>query len=219
MMQTVNLKDAEKQAFRLATFDDGLWEICLGLFFVLMSFYSITRAYLGPVLNVVFVLGGYILILILALITKKFITQPRIGHVRLGESTQRKIRKAHIFTWVLVLATFAFLILGTMQLIHTPTWEQFPQWVNEFVVDLLFALLLLVLFGLAAYTTGITRFYFYGLLLGVGNFLTVMLRAYTDFQFGWPLFLAGLIVAASGGLVLIRFLNTHPDSPEEIIHG
>jgi hypothetical protein len=218
MMQTVNLKDAEKQVFRLATFDDGLWEICLGLFFMLMSTYSLSRALLGPVWNAVFVLGVYLSMVGVAWMVKKSITQPRIGHVRLGAPVQRKIRIAHILTWALVLATFVLVILGAMQLIHTPTWEQFPQWLNEFAIDLLFALLLVVLFGLAAYATGVSRFYFYGLLLGAGNFLTVVLRSYNDLQFGWPLFLAGLIVAVSGVFVLMRFMQTHPGLPEETTH-
>ncbi|MCJ7700249.1 MAG: hypothetical protein MUO62_01595 [Anaerolineales bacterium] len=37
MSKTINHKDAEKQVFRLATFDDGIWEIYLGLFFTLMG--------------------------------------------------------------------------------------------------------------------------------------------------------------------------------------
>ena len=218
MMQTVNLKDAEKKAFRLATFDDGLWEICLGLFFALMSAYPLTRELLGPVWNAVFVLSFYLLLLGVAWMVKKFITQPRAGHVRLGTPVKRKIRTAHILTWVLVLATFVLMILGAMQLLQTPSWEPLPQWFNGFAVDLLFALLLVVFFGLAAYATGITRFYLYGLLLGVGNFLTVVLRFYNDLQFGWPLFLAGLIVAILGVMVLIRFLYRYPALPEAPIH-
>ncbi|MFN2234038.1 MAG: hypothetical protein ACK2U1_07390, partial [Anaerolineales bacterium] len=128
MNQTLDIKNAEKQVLRLATFEDGIWEIYLGLFFILMSFYSITRQILGPLLNAIFVLGMLLLLVGLAWIAKKWVTQPRIGKVKLGTQSKRKIKAAHLITWALVLATFALLILSANSIIREPTWEQMPQW-------------------------------------------------------------------------------------------
>lgn len=219
MMQTINMKDAEKQVFRLATFEDGIWEIYLGLFFTLMSIYSLTRDLLGPVLNAVFILGITLLLVGLGWIVKKRITQPRIGLVKLGSRTKQNIRFANLITWGLVLATFALLILGANSLISEPTWERLPQWFSDFDVDLLFALLIAAFFCLIAYTTELKRFYFYGVLLGVGNFVTTVLLVYNDVKFGWPLALSGLIIAASGVSVLIRFLQEYPISSKETVDG
>ena len=40
MTQTLDIDNAEKQVFRLAIFEDGIWEIYLGIILYLMSFYS-----------------------------------------------------------------------------------------------------------------------------------------------------------------------------------
>jgi hypothetical protein len=219
MMQTVDMKNAEKQVFRLATFEDGLWEIYLGLFFTVMSFYSLTRELLGPALNAALVLGICLFLVGLVWIAKKSITQPRLGRVKFGTRTQQKIRTASLVTWGLVIATFALMILGSRQLLNEPTWERLPQWFSDFDVDLFFALLIVATFSLIAYATGARRFYFYGLLLGVSNFMTTVLSVYNDVKFGWPVALAGLIITAVGVSVLIRFFQDYSVSSEETVDG
>lgn len=108
MTKTINHKDAEKQVFRLATFDDGIWEIYLGLFFTLMSAYSVTRELLGPAVNAVFILGMAFLLVGVGWIAKRRFTLPRTGLVRLGQPTKRKIRHANLITLMgaLVLSKF-----------------------------------------------------------------------------------------------------------------
>lgn len=219
MNQTLDIKNAEKQVLRLASLEDGIWEIYLGLFFFLMSFYSITREILGPLLNAIFVLGMLLLLVGLAWVVKKRITQPRIGTVKLGAQSKKRIKAANIITWALVLATFALLILSANSLFREPTWEQFPQWLNDFDVDLIFAMLTVAIFCLIGYFTGVARFYLYGVLLGVGNFTTTVLKVYHDILFGWPIALAGLIIALAGAAVLLKFLQTHPQLSKEVAHG
>jgi len=219
MAQTLNLKNAEKQVFRLTVFEDGIWEIYLGLCFILMSFFSLTRELLGPALNAVLILGFLLLSAVFALIAKKHISQPRTGLVKFAPQTKKKIRMANIITLALVLATFVLLILGASSMIQEPTWEQFPQWFIDYDIDLVFALVMIGFFCLIAYYTGVARFYFHGVLLGIGNFATTVLRAYNDIQFGWPTALAGLIIAATGAFVLMKFLRQHPLPIEEIPDG
>ena len=219
MNQTFDIQNAEKHVLRLATFEDGIWEIYLGLFFILMSFYSITRQILGPLLNAVFVLGMLLLLVGLAWIAKKQITQPRIGTVKLGTQSKKKIKAAHLITWALVLATFALLILSANSIIREPTWEQMPQWFSDFDVDLIFALITIGIFCLIGYYSGAARFYLYGVLLGAGNFATTILLAYHDLLFGWPIALAGLIIALMGAVVLMKFLQAHPRTSEEVANG
>jgi hypothetical protein len=219
MNQTLDIQNAEKQVLRLASLEDGIWEIYLGLFFIVMSFYSITRQLLGPLLNAIFVVGMLLLLVGLAWIAKKRITQPRIGAVKLGPQSKKKIKAAHMITWALVLATFALLILSVNSIIREPTWEQLPQWFSDFDVDLIFALITIAIFCLIGYFTGVARFYLYGVLLGIGNFATTVLLIYHDLLFGWPIALAGLMVALMGAAVLVRFLQTHPLPSEEVANG
>ena len=219
MNQTLDIKNAEKQVLRLASLEDGIWEIYLGSFFFLMSFYSITREILGPLPNAIFVVGMLLLLVGLAWIAKKRITQPRIGAVKLGAQSKKKIKAAHLITWALVLATFALLVLSVNSIIREPTWEQLPQWFSDFDVDLIFALITIAIFCLIGYFTGVARFYLYGVLLGVGNFATTVLLVYQDLLFGWPIALAGLTIALMGAAVLVKFLQTHPLPSEEVANG
>lgn len=215
MTHTLDVKNAEKKIIRLAAFDDGIWEIYLGLFFTLMSFYARTRALLGPAVNAILFLGLSLLLAAVAAITKKRITQPRIGLVKFNTRSKKKIKTANLITLGLVLATLVLLILSAKSLINEPTWEHLPQWFSVFDVDLVFALVIIGFFGLIAYTTGVARFYLHGVLLGAGNFAATVLLVYNDLQFGWPLALAGLVIAVIGVSVLVRFLQEHP-LPDEV---
>jgi hypothetical protein len=219
MNQTLDLKNAEKQVMRLASLEDGIWEIYLGLFFTLMSFYSITRQLLGPLLNAVFVLGMLFLLVGLAWIAKQRIIQPRIGTVKLGIQSKKKIKAAHLITWTIVLATLILLILSANSIIREPTWEGLPQWFSDFDIDLIFALIMIGIFCLIGYFTGVARFCLYGVLLGVSNFATTVLRAYHDLLFGWPVALAGLIITLMGVYVLIKFLLSYPSPNAEAPNG
>jgi hypothetical protein len=56
-------------------------------------------------------------------------------------------------------------------------------------------------------------------LLGAGNFAATVLLVYNDIQFGWPTALAGLVIAAIGASVLMKFLQQHPLPAEEGLDG
>jgi len=219
MTHTLDIKKAEKRVFRTAMFEDGIWEIYLGLFFILMSFYPLTRELLGPALNAVLILGLTLLLAATALIAKKRITLPRTGLVKFGSRTQKKIKAANILTLGLVFVTFVLVVLGANSLIKNPTWEQLPQWLSDFSIDLIFALVITGVFCLIAYYTGISRFYLHGVLIGAGNFATTVLLVNYDIQFGWPIALAGLIIAVIGASVFMKFLHEHPLASEEIPDG
>jgi len=219
MAQTIDVNNAEKKVFRLAAFEDGIWEIYLGVFFTLMSFYEWTRALLGPALNAVLVLGLLLLCAAVTVIAKKRITLPRIGFVKFNTGSKKKIKTVNLITLGLVLATLVLLILSAKSLINELTWEHFPQWFSEFDIDLIFALVIIGLFSLIAYSTGVTRFYLHGVLLGAGNFATTVLRTYNKIQFGWPIALAGLVIAVIGVSVLAKFLQEYPLPTEEASDG
>jgi hypothetical protein len=210
MSQTNTIKDAQKQVFRLATFEDGLWEIYLGLFYALMSIYSLTRRLLGPVVNAAFFIGAALVLVGLVWIAKRAFTQPRTGVVRFGTGTRRAIKTIHLITWALVIATFAIMTLSARHLLNEPTWKALPQWVSDFDVDLVFALVMIATFSLAAYTMGLPRFYLYGILLGVSNFTSTVLHVYEGVLFQWPIALAAGIIIASGIMILLKFRQKYP---------
>jgi len=218
MSQPLSVKNAETRAFKLATFEDGIWEIYLGIFFTLLSAYSISRNLLGPAINVILVLGVTLAMVGLAWLAKKRITQPRVGLVRFSLGTVKVIRKANIFSWGLVILTFSLIILGSKQLIKEPVWSTFPKWVADLYIDLFFTLIILGIFCLIAYVIDQPRFYLYGLLLGAGNCISTVLLVYHQVSFQWPTALAGLVISAIGIYILTKFIRLHP-IVRETVHG
>jgi len=216
MSQTADIKTAEKEVFRLATLDDGIWEIYLGLFFALMSFYPITRSILGPIWNLILVLGVVLILAGLAWIIKRHLTNPRTGVVKFGSETLKRVKRAHILTWGLVLVTFSVLILSANRLLNEPTWEKLPQWFTDFDIDLVFALVTFTFFAVIAYTVGLPRFYLHGVLLGFGNFVGTVLLVSNDVKFQWPIALAGCIIAVIGVSALIQFLQSYALPAKEV---
>ena len=218
MTQPTTVKNAETRAFRLATFEDGIWEIYLGTFFTLMSLYSISRKLLGPVINAILALGVILTLVGIAWYAKKRVTQPRVGFVKFAPGTKKVIRKANLITWGLVIFTFILMILGSNQLIKGSAWGNLPKWAADFGIDFVFALIILGIFSVIAYLIGAPRFYGYGLLLGAGNFISTVLHAYHNASFQWPTALAGLVIATSGIYILTKFIRTYPLA-KETVHG
>ena len=98
MVKDINLKEIERKAFR-STFQDGLWDILLGLVFFI------------PAVNGLLVNNDYILIplyiasILLFVTAKKQITIPRIGLVKFSE---KRKKKGYVITMILA-ASVAFL--------------------------------------------------------------------------------------------------------------
>lgn len=215
MAKTFNLQEAEKHVFRQAIFEDGIWEIFLGSTFFLMSFYALTREFLGPVINAILILGVIFALVGLAWLTKKYLVLPRVGMVKFGKRTVRKIKTANLITWGLVILTFALMIVGSKTILQEPVWQKLPQWVSDFDVDLVFALIIIAFFGAIAYSMGVPRFYVHGTLIGVANFISAVMQVYYGSLFQWPVALAGFLIMAVGIYILSIFLKEHP-IPKEI---
>ena len=218
MSQPISIKNAKTRAFKLATFEDGIWEIYLGTFFTLLSLYSISRKLLGPVINAILFLGVILTLVSIAWLAKKRVIQPRVGFVKFAPGTKRVIRTANLITWGLVIFTFILMILGSNQLIKGSTWGNLPEWAADFGIDLLFALIILGIFSLIAYVIGAPRFYGYGLLLGGGNYTSAVLMVNRQASFQWPTALAGLIITASGVYIFKKFIRSYPVERESV-HG
>ena len=103
MNTNMNLKEIERKAFR-SFFQDGIWDIFLGLLMILMG--------LGPWLggkmgggeieftSVVIIMGILILVALAAVIgfnlAKKYITTPRLGVARFTAPRRKKIKNLRV---------------------------------------------------------------------------------------------------------------------------
>jgi len=217
MTQTNSVNNAEKQVFKLATFEDGIWEIYLGLFNLLMGAYSLTRKALGPGFNALMVVGAILLLVGLGWLVKKNLVEPRIGLVQFGGRTRRVIKRANAVTVLLVVGTLILWVLAAGGLVKGAAWSVLPAWLGDFDIDLVFALIIIGIFSWVAYTLGLPRFFLHGFLMGAGNFASTVLKVNRGILFAWPTFLAGVIIAVIGLLVLAKFIRKYPLTADPVM--
>ncbi len=215
MSQAINLKNAERNSFKLVTYTDGINDISLGIVLILMSLYSVSRALLGPKLNVVVFLGTVLIVTGVLSYIKTRIVPPRVGRVKFGTQTKKRLKNALIVTSVLVIASLATWFLSASGNINEPIWERLPQWVSDFDVDIIFTILIITFFSVAAYTLALQRFYLYGLLFGFGNLTSTILLIYQGVLFQYLLAISDLVIVGIGVYFLIRFMQSYPVPLEE----
>ncbi len=187
MVQEIDLRDVERRAWSLY-FEDGLWDIFLGLLFIGGGLRSLT----GSLWWYLLVAGG-ILVLILG---KRWITLPRLGQIHF--SAQRKARTnvvravalgAMIFTAVVLIAA----IFGGQR-------TDFPAgWIFVFLVPGVFLLM--------AYMMDFKRLYGYAVLIAGFMILSETIGGPAA---SWAQIVAGIVPLVVGVSFLFRFLNEYP---------
>jgi hypothetical protein len=187
METSLNLDKLEQRAWT-AYFEDGLIDICLGLYLLGGGI----RMLADNVWYNLLVLGG---ILVLA-IGKRFITYPRLGRVKFGPSRRIRNRKALVATAVAIIASFVLIVFVLTG--RAP---------SRAVTAPVFGFGFILLFGLIAYFTEFSRLYFYAFLLGITWYL-IELR---DNSVG-PIasLIAGGIALVVGIFMLGRFIRRYP---------
>ena len=202
MSQQISLKDAERKVFR-TTYNDGLVDIFLGCFFLMFTFGPYLSLILGDFWSSVAFLPFWALVyLVLKLIRKRVVT-PRIGVVKFGQARKAKLIK---FSAVMLILNVVALILGSVAAL---SFGRVPGQ----MFTIIFGLILLIGFSIAAYFLDFNRLYIYGLLVGlsplVGEWLWI--NGYAT-HYGFPITFgtsAGIMILA-GLAVFIRLLHDNP---------
>jgi len=221
MSQNINLKELERKAFR-STFQDGLWDIFLGLLLLNVGIGTIVGGMLGETEMSLTSLSWITLMLVpwpfLALIAfwagKKFITTPRIGLVKFGPQRKAKMKnlRAVLFLSVLLGVVMFSLAWAAME-------NGLPWWVTEIPLPLyVWPAQTIIVFGLAAYFLDVPRFYAYGVLYGLPFPVGMLLVKNTDLTvlgsvaitYGVPVGVMVLI----GVILFVRFLREYPRPTE-----
>ena len=201
MAQNVSLKGDERRAY-MSYHEDGLLDLMVGLAVLLAGIYVLVD--LDIPLGAVWV----VLWLPLWLSAKKSITARRVPDVEISEEQYDGMWRAAAF----VIAALVLLVCAVLALI----WGRNAGLIAEgFIAAVgqhlmwglgLFGALVL---GVAAWLSGLNRLYAYALLTAVafvGGYLL-----------GAPFALAVTVVAAVvmvwGGVLLVRFVRTHPVQP------
>lgn len=206
MSEKLNLRELERKAWR-SFFDDGLWDIYLGLLLGSMGVSGLLdRSSLTEDWGMTIYIGLLALIMLAFWAAKRFITVPRIGRVKFGH--QRKVRR---FKTALVL--FASVVFGLVVMLLTSATGRdgstgFP---GSALMPALWAINMLVVFGAMGYFLDFERLYFIGLMYAITIPLNEMLISFTGLRIGPYLFFAcGALVVAMGIFFLIRFLRNYP---------
>ena len=138
-------------------FEDGLWDVVLGLFL------------LGWGFAILFDLGwlpgvGFVVFFYLALGLKQKISYPRIGYAKPAGARKQRSRAVIAGGVTLLLGITVFLLVVT---------GRTPQFLQDYF-ELLFGAMLAIVVGLVGYWWRIVRWYYYGGLVFV--FAAFMLR-------------------------------------------
>jgi hypothetical protein len=202
MSQQVSLKGAERKVFSTAI-NDGLWDILLGCFFLMLAIGPLLSTSLGDFGASVVFLPFWLLAFLIVRWLRKHVVAPRVGVVKFGQARKTRLRK---FTVVMLVINVIAFILG---LVATITFGR----VAGQIYTTTFGLILLIGFSVAAYFLDFGRLYFYGLLVGlsflVGEWLWA--RGYASHH-GFPITFgatSGMMILV-GLVVFVRLLRTNP---------
>ncbi|MFX1378593.1 MAG: hypothetical protein ACFFA4_05830 [Promethearchaeota archaeon] len=206
----IDLKEIEKKTWK-STLEDGLLDIYFGML-VLSIGIGITLGDLLPepfdsLLPIILIIIG----LVLFLLGKKFITQPRLGVVKFG--FRQKSRKLKIII-VLSINSVILLILFILRLVNPALRSIFPGYIEGLIIGLLFITAPL---SFAAYFLQYTRLYFIAILVGLSFFLSELFffiipepfDALTAFG------IVSCIIIFIGVVSLVKFIRKYPLSKQE----
>ena len=212
MTEQIDIKELEKKAWK-STFQDGLWDIYIGLILSSLGF-----SWLGSFFGLPETIGNLITLFSwdigamgILLLGKKYITQPRMGLVKFGPRRKKKKKKLTVFlvlNVVILIITVLLTMLGFLQLLII------PGFLFMLAVGLIF---ITVPFSIIAYFLQLKRLYLYALLGGFSLFFSELLFPITgspinDFViFG----VVGMIIIVTGLVIFIRFLRNYPLKKDE----
>lgn len=203
----INLKEVERRAFR-STFEDGLWDFFLGAIFLGFPLSALLDTFgLSETATILFVLGYNLLTVILFWLAKRFITMPRLGTAKFGRARIRRV-------------TLSRLVLAASALLGVAVWLiSSGSGVSVDGVLILFAVNIVVVFGLMAYFLDFDRLYAYAGLWALSMPAGAFLQEHAGLgDATYLFFLTGGLAVVVGVVLFVRFLKTHPsveDAPHD----
>jgi hypothetical protein len=210
MSTSIGIGNAQKRIVQLTNYEDGLWDILLGLVMLLLSIYPITRELLGPELNLVLFLVALAILVIGLSAARRYISTPRLGYAKQRRTPTTKLLVA-------LMAGLVLLTLGcVIATLLSPGWipqissSSTASWISDLAVEIAVMFAMVGLFSLLGYLFGVTRLFVYGWLLGGAYLLSVALTRGQDVSFNLPLAIASGIIIGTGIVLLVRFIRKYP---------
>ena len=197
MKTDADLKRLERQAM-LTFFQDGLWDMFVGMFIVGWGLVLLTDiVYLGGAIF----LGLYLLVYDV----KRRVTYPRIGYAQLGAAQEKRRAWLSITLGIMVLA-------GIMMAVAFAS-DSRPAWLIDYFPLLFSGLLAAVVAGVGQWI-GVRRFVVYGcIILGAGA-----VHQWTPVAWSHAFITGGGLIALAGAWVLVKFIRENPKPAEQELH-
>jgi len=212
MSHTIDLKELEKKAYR-SFFEDGIWDIYLGLMLLTIGGGPALLALGAPVVwAAIAPLAVVVLGMLIFFGGKKHLTVPRLGAVQFGPARTQRRKKTSVVLACSALVGIALLALSATRSLPSLGLAGVPT------VAIIFAANCVIVFGLGAYYLDFGRLYVYGLLYALPFPLAVVLAehwgAAAGFIVAYALSAAPMILV--GSILLVRFLRQYavPAQPE-----
>jgi hypothetical protein len=208
MSHPISLKEIERKAFS-STFQDGLWDLYLGLQLLAWGLAPLLEEIVPLSDWWVAVLAAPLMLVYLAVFAaKKYITAPRIGHVKFGSKRKAKVKGVAAMTFVILLLG---LFVGALWWGGTKTG--LPEWVAGIPLPpVIWMVLLITAFSLAAYFLDFSRLYLYGVLYAISLPTRIILKqnpALGSISL-IAYFVSGSVMVLIGAVLFIRFLREYP---------
>jgi hypothetical protein len=201
MSEMADFRQIQRRVFQLVSFEDGLWDLLLGLIFLALAVYPVTRELLGPEWNIVLFVALLLLLSVGQLLVRRRVSGPRIG-----VAVPRRTPKM----WLLLVITFVMVtLLAPEPELATNAAAQASSG-RGYLVELVVVLVMGLLFSAMGYLFGVTRMYFYGWMIGLANLASVYMEHNAGWTFQIPLAVAAGIILLIGLVLLVRFLRTYP---------
>jgi len=205
MVSSIDLKQIERKAYR-STYQDGLWDIYMGVVVVLMGFFLYHPESGYSAINIITMVLLLSLAYSLFWAGKKYITLPRMGQVRFGPIRQRRKKTMAIILGVIVLIQFIFVGL-------TAVSRYYPQVGGRLFGSTDAGLTIVAAIGslfvglpmlLMAYMNDFPRGYYIAVLMSLAVFLMILTNQ--------PLYpaMSGILIIIPGVVLLINFLKKYP---------
>jgi len=217
MSQSINLKELERKAFT-SIFQDGLWDLFLGLQLLTWGLALLLEEIVplsdwwGAVLA-----APLMLVYLAIFVAKKYITAPRIGHVKFGSKRKAKVQR------VVAIAS-GMLLLGL--LVGALWWwgikTGLPEWVAGIPLPpVIWVVLFITGFSLAAYFLDFNRLYLYGPLYAISLPTRIILKQSPALGSISLIvyFVSGGVMVLIGTVLFIRFLHDYPIPAEAASDG
>jgi hypothetical protein len=208
MAQYISLREAERKAFR-ATINDGLWDILLGCWVLMFAIGPFLSPSLGDFWSSAVFLPFWGLVFLVIWLVRKYVVTPRVGSVKFGQARKTKLMKFSIVMLVMNVIAFILGLAAAMNLGRVPG-QIFP---------IIFGLIFLIPFSIAAYFLDLSRLYIYGLLVGLSPLLGEWLYISGNASHhGFPITFgttAGIMILA-GLAIFVRLLRDNPVPKEGI---